>query len=203
MTISTDPNTTNSNRGTGDLPTDETLLHGDARPSRVRLYLDIDGVLNAWHSQLAWPDSTIKNAEVPVDIDGYSRFVTLEWAADLIDALAKLDVELVWATTWTTEAPTVAAGAFGFGQGQRFLTPGNGRLSFPSIAWKEQAVMADQLANPSSFIWVDDELTERHVERVTGIFGERALVVCSDHGTGLAPLQIALMSAFADVTRRP
>jgi hypothetical protein len=170
--------------------------------SAVRLYLDIDGVLNAWHPEDAWPDSEIRNVDVAVDIDGYRGLAGLTWAADLIDALASLDVELVWATTWTTDAPTVAAGAFGFGAGQRFLSPLDGRMRAPSIAWKEEAVIADQLASPSPFIWVDDELTLAHVERVADLFGDRALIVCSDHGKGITSAQIAGMRAFVKSWRK-
>jgi hypothetical protein len=168
----------------------------------VRLYLDIDGVINAPYPEGAWPLSEVGTAEVPVDFGGgcYGK-ARLEWARKLIEHLAALDVDLVWATTWTSEAPTVAADVFGIGAGHRFLTPIDGRLIFPTISWKEQAVTADQSRSPSPFIWVDDELTPDHGQRMGALFPGRVCVVTSDEWTGITPAQVDRMTAFIDEMR--
>lgn len=150
---------------------------------KTRLYLDVDGVLNAWSSELAWPDASEGRAD---------RF-TIKWSPSMVTALNKLDVELVWLTTWRGEAQSIIEPLLGIDFGSRVLHPLSGETTFPSIWWKFEAVKIEQEENPGKFIWFDDELEVQHIrwaERTNG------LAVPIDHGLGITPVQIELAKAF-------
>ena len=118
---------------------------------RTRLYLDVDGVINA---------------QMPMDwgklCNGHAGGYSIRWAPRMVAELADLNVELVWTTTWRDEAVTELAPLIGWGEHGRVLHPAGGELIWPSIDWKFEAVLADQAASPSSFIWLDDELEAEH-----------------------------------------
>lgn len=137
------------------------------------LYLDIDGVLNAYDGWLEWGD------ENPGRGIATNRAGTwqIHWSPTMVDELNKLNVELVWTTTWRHEAPIIAE-LLGITLPSRIIHPLNGVTSFPSILWKQEAVLADQVQDPSRFIWADDELLSYmriddglniHVNAQTGI----------------------------------
>jgi hypothetical protein len=173
--------------------------YGIPGPPKVRLYLDFDGVINAGAHELAWlgsdPGFGVAYGEPVAGPEDRSEFRST-WAKDLVTAIRRLDVDLVWATTWTKSAPTVLGPQLGLGTESRFLTPVDGVLRYPTMSWKEPAVYADLGASPSPFIWVDDELTNSLAETVYATFGEDALVITPDYWTGVTPAQIEQMKDF-------
>jgi len=144
----------------------------------TRLYLDVDGVINA-----QMPYGWGKLAK------GKAAGWRIRWAPRMIDALAAMDVELVWTTTWRDEAVTELAPLIGWGGHGRVLHPLDGDLIWPSIDWKFDAVRADQIGNPSPYIWLDDELEAQH-KRHGG------LVVTVPSVTGISPRLIDLMNTY-------
>jgi hypothetical protein len=132
---------------------------------KVRLYLDVDGVINT-DTFGHWGDSKD---------EGYAyaegRGYKIRWSPAMIDALSALPLELVWTTTWRDDAPAYIAPLVRWEAGKtaRVLHPPTGvmgdntYLYWPSIYWKHEAVLLDQTETPSPFIWLDDELSERNL----------------------------------------
>lgn len=141
----------------------------------VRLYLDVDGVLNALAPHKKWGEDIFKNGRAEARHDFFGNAVALEedswgglrdhpsfpmrWSEGLIDALNELDVELVWLTTWRQDAPGSVAPLMGIKHEGRVLHPLSGETTFPSIGWKFDALMKDLEENTvDAFIWADDEI---------------------------------------------
>lgn len=119
----------------------------------VRLYLDVDGVLNAWEADQVWEGEIRKG-----DANSLSGNYLIIWSAEMAEAIRELDVEVVWTTTWRSEAAKAIAPLVGFGFHSRHLDPPADYRLFPSIHWKAAAVQRDQAREPGPFIWIDDEL---------------------------------------------
>jgi len=180
--------------------------------SKVRLYEDIDGCLNASFNARAWRDK-----DNPEDDGGYLRGhaepqhndrgedtgfplgrYRMEWNSRLIEALNTLDVEFVWATTWRRDAFAVGKLMGLIHHPQRVLHPIEGFTSFPSIEWKWAAIVQEQEFNPSPFIAVDDEwdgvstFKREALERMGG------LLISPDPNFGITPADIEKMRAYVD-----
>lgn len=118
----------------------------------VRRYQDVDGVINADLAASKWGGSS---AEGVAGVDGVG--FKIKWAPEMITALNALPTEPVWATTWVDAANSSLGPLVGH-PSARVLYPVSGRLSWPSIDWKLEAILADQKENPTPFIWFDDEV---------------------------------------------
>lgn len=151
---------------------------------KVTLFMDVDGCLNA-RSPFGWG---ARRTAVVTDTAGDRIRIT--WAPRLVEQLAALDVDLVFVTTWLEDATGVLADAIGWGSHARVLRPPAG-LTWPSIGWKADAVAADQMVNPSPFIWVDDELSDRH----RNLWPDAMLISPFDH-IGLTPAHLEQMREF-------
>ena len=70
---------------------------------RARLYLDVDGVINAPNARLVWGAETSASVELHRTASPDREF-TVVWAPALIAALdalrADFDLDLVWLSTW-------------------------------------------------------------------------------------------------------
>lgn len=126
--------------------------------NKTRLYLDVDGVLNADLSKS--PQHWGYGLEGTATADGYDY--KIRWAPELIERLYALeDVEIVWTTTWREDATKSLADLLGFGHSFRVLHPDRdpgADYQWPSIKWKIAAIEAEQREDPSPFIHVDDEI---------------------------------------------
>lgn len=162
----------------------------DLSATRVRIYLDVDGVLNA---------------QAPSNWGGVSEgYATAEgskyrmrWAPALLEALSALDADIVWTTTWRTDAADSLATLFGgFGQDFRVLHPNldpHAETTFPSIYWKLAAIAAEQAASPSPFVWLDDEI-DLWEAKDAGELGGLALTI--NAFTGITPAIIEKIEAY-------
>jgi hypothetical protein len=163
---------------------------------RTRLYLDVDGVINARYADRAW-DGIIHKGNATAE--GYSYRIL--WSPTMLTALSELDLEIVWATTWRNDAPASLARILNFGKDFRVLHPDldpSARSTFPSIEWKLRSIVADQERDPSPFVWLDDEID--HTEsRVASAAGGLALGVDSNFGVG--PAHIAVISSYIEAHR--
>lgn len=176
---------------------------------RTRLYLDIDGVLNAsWNARKWRQDGDgdqpgYQHAWVYPEHDDFGvhqgktgRKFRMEWNSRLIDALNSLDVDLYWLTTWRSDALAVGE-AMGINiPGARVLHPLGGETTFPSIFWKYDAIIHDQAVSESPFIAVDDEW--QHMNRMATDFLESlgGLVVSPDSNFGIEPKHIDEMRKY-------
>jgi len=145
--------------------------------NRTRLYLDVDGVLNA-QMPMGW--GRLGNGYARVDGVEYK----IRWAPAMIDALRSLDVELVWCTTWRDNAKVSLAPLIGWGEHGRVLHPWEEDV-WPSIDWKFPAIQDDQKASPSRFIWIDDEIESK----MRDAFHE-ALVIKTNDRIGISTAQM-------------
>lgn len=146
----------------------------------MRAYIDVDGVINANNPQ-GW--GRLQN--------GHAAGYKIRWAPAMVEALAALPVEHVWATTWQEEAVTAIAPLIGAGNHWPVLNP----VSVPhpldwSIVWKFEAVRSEQNQD-ARFIWIDDEIADEHVA-----FFPNALVLRSRETTGISVAQIEAMQKY-------
>jgi hypothetical protein len=116
----------------------------------VRIYQDVDGVINA-HMPYGW--GRLQNGYAKSGLTDYK----IRWAPHMIEALDALDAVRVWATTWCADAEWGIAPLVGFKPAERVLMPRSGEVTFPSVYWKIDAIVADQESDPGPFIWLDDE----------------------------------------------
>lgn len=182
--------------------------------TKPRLYLDIDGVLNASHAARLWrnegddPDSGYGRGfavsrEGGGGWGGNSIKYRMTWSLKLIEALNSLvdDFGLVICitSTWRNEGRDEVAKIMGLKVSEFVLHPPNGITSFPSILWKRKAVIKDQTFSPSTFVWIDDELndlvwTDEKLDELPDDKG--ALLVCPDSNFGITPQHIQLIRDF-------
>jgi hypothetical protein len=133
----------------------------------VRLYQDVDGVINA-----QMPYGWGKTQEGKATAEG--RAYRIRWAPAMITELDALPVTRVWTTTWRDDAEhpeTGIARLVGLPPGSRVLHPIGGELYWPSILWKYDAIVAEQAESPSRFVWLDDEVNEFIQERAANMGG--------------------------------
>lgn len=154
----------------------------------TRIYLDVDGVINAWHpkrgqpfpvEESGWKDwnavdvgwsETVKHFFRGEEHDtGIERDYSylIRYATELVDALNDIadlpDVEVVWLTTWGFRAVENLSPALGInGTSWRVL-----QRPEPSYAdsWWKSILLRDDLkksGTPDKIIWVDDDLLFFH-----------------------------------------
>lgn len=157
----------------------------------ARLYLDIDGVINA-NMPLGWG----KTEEGFAFAQGQKY--RIRWAPALIAALSELPVELVWTTTWRDDARLSFAELIGWGEHGRVLHPDlnpKAETTWPTIEWKMASVEMDQFASRSSYVHIDDEFVGQDL-RI-----EDALVLGPNFQLGIQPKHIDQIHAFLDSLR--
>lgn len=187
-------------------------------PVKPRLYLDVDNVLNAnkaarkWRTEGDAPDSgygwgfAVSWDAIPSG--GWTSYgpykARMTWSVKLIQALKALEkdqnLEIVWCTNWTTDAPASIGPLMGLGRSHRVLEPLNGVVTVPSIDWKIEAVREDQLASPSPYIWIDDEVwdlgTEKILSTLPGEPLDRYLLIGPDGPWGITPQHMNEVYSF-------
>lgn len=163
----------------------------------MRLFLDVDGVLNAGAMDKPW-----RNERRAESANGW----IIVWAPLMAETFKREVVdhtELWWATTWRNDATLFIAPLMGFGNPAKVLHPNlDERALRPmeaSIFWKMDAVRKLHQRDPQPFIHVDDEFGPG--ERPHPLIEEyRAwardnggLVVGPDYRYGIEPKHIDLM----------
>lgn len=180
--------------------------------TKVRLYEDIDGCLNASWNARAWrSDEDEENVGYQRDwvfpeYDDYGFRkgpsgikYRMEWNERLIEALNGLDVEFVWATTWRGDALKVGTAMKLIHQPQRVLHPRSGETTFPSIEWKFDAIVAEQEQSPSPFIAVDDEWNDgTGSNRTQTLVKLGGLVISPSFNFGIEPRHILQMREYVE-----
>lgn len=160
--------------------------------SRARLYLDVDGVINASQA-MGWG----KLKKGPARSGGMTWRIT--WAPAMIEELRQLDVELVWTTTWRDDALKSIAPLIGWGEHGRVLHPIAPPGNQPSIYWKVVSVAQDQRESKTPFIWIDDELTDLEPHEFVGLTPRpTALLLSPNPLTGISPRHISKIKNWLD-----
>jgi hypothetical protein len=171
----------------------------------VRVYQDIDGCLNAENNAVAWGGGYASGS---VSVFHDNRGVRssnrrtqylMQWNSFLVDrmnALFELPVELVWLTTWRSDAPEVGR-MMGFApNAERVLHPLSGITTFPSLEWKLQAILAEQRDNPSPFVWIEDEIPMLSESEKTAVESLGGFLIAPGSEDGVSPEQMTLIEDY-------
>lgn len=156
------------------------------------LYLDVDGVLNALDARRSrWPDVvTVHETPVPG-----GRAYQLHLSAAMGAALAALEVEIRWATTWAHAAGPCISHHVGLPPDLAVsCTPDD-----PASHFKGEAIRAEVEAERRPFIWVDDEAISRTWKRWAAQVrddGVPNLLVEPDTRRGLTPDDVERMATW-------
>ena len=165
--------------------------------SRPRLYLDVDGVINAFYTgetqSKPWPEESYRKEPAM----GHH----IRWSADMIDALNQVilahGVELVWTTTWKRHALNRIAPMVGL-PATRFIDADEKYSDSSTIQWKGRAVTHEQSIEMVPFVWVDDDHDAPSVRSATILKG---LAIRPDPWFGITPDHIKQMHEYyASVT---
>ena len=156
------------------------------RPS-VRCYLDVDGVL------APYVDAGVVPSTWPDFIDGYVGSRLAVHSPAMLLALSRLELEVVWCTTWGLQAERAFGAMLGFGA-RRTLDLHSTPLASGGV--KGAAVLADLQADPAPFVWIDDEaITTLAVERLESLQVPMLLIEPS-RTIGLEPADVKRIDAF-------
>jgi hypothetical protein len=114
---------------------------------RVRLFLDVDGVINAISPTGQWEDL----ARSTVDR------ISICWSPSVVRFLNELSsrAEILWLTAWAESAPNLLAPSLGI---RPFRVAGQPTRSPREVWWKHELVQSYWTTDPKPFIWIDDEL---------------------------------------------
>ena len=157
--------------------------------SQPVLYLDVDGVLNALSRPLAeWSDMATHYIEVGPYNTEYKVHLSRQMGA----ALAGLDVEIRWATTWAEDANTHIASKVGL--------PSNLAVSCrPRLSdspFKSIAIRAEVESERVPFIWIDDEAIREVDHWWAKELGIPHLFIEPNPRKGLTPFHIDAIADF-------
>jgi hypothetical protein len=117
---------------------------------RVRLLLDVDGVLNVAGTPCSdWKEWLAVRC----------RGSTINHSPEVGRAIADLGVEIIWLTTWREEANQWIGPLFGWPEHPVIAIGDEEMLSWRSW-WKLDAAKRLYADSPVPFIWADDELSD-------------------------------------------
>ncbi|SEB44006.1 hypothetical protein SAMN04489806_0626 [Paramicrobacterium humi] len=169
----------------------------------TRLYLDVDGAINADEP----PFSSVKSTRVQIDYGGgmMSR-LPLTWAPEVVDQLDALRtefaLELVWLSTWNemhasmTRLAPALGGLFG---GRAIMDADAVSMDRGRGWWKAQSIILDQEASPAPFVWIDDEAVMAHGSLVAeATAGTPSLRLTTVYEHGIERLHLAQMRSFLE-----
>lgn len=157
------------------------------------LFLDVDGVLNALDglNQGDWDDFKKVKVEAPLGgvygIGGYK--FTLRISKTMCAALAALDVDIHWATTWehlANDSLWRHTGLNDYPVACRMTTGmTHGLLTGDEVWWKFVEIHRMVEADPRPVIWLDDEAIPPFAEERFDTLGVPHLLIRPEEKVGL------------------
>ena len=175
-----------------------------ARSERPHLFLDVDGVLNAFELSLsseAEPFDDFDAHEVEFEFEmGHPRTFVVCLSRAMGARLARLPVDIQWVTTWEHRADSAIAPLCGLPSGLPVLTPRDEAESW-DLDWKLIEVRRAVERDPRPFVWIDDDVDFFH----DGAASARewaeslplpSLLIAPEGETGLLPLQLDTVEDF-------
>jgi hypothetical protein len=167
---------------------------------QVRLYLDIDGVVNA--DAPLWGDSatvTVKENHGA----GYISLHQVTFSPEMVQTLDSLrgefDFELVILSTWLEDALiSKLVGKIHALDGGRWLPIPRraGRAQELPYRWKLDALRTDMRDDNSPFIWIDDDEVGLHSAEVRASIAAPALLIAPNPVHGLNRTHLAEIREF-------
>ena len=132
-------------------------MHTHPRP---RLYLDVDGVLNAVKPRF----DDVQTVVVTEDHGaGYQTQYQIAWSPTVVRGLEALredfDLELTWLTTWLgskTMIDDLVAAVGGLAGGRSLVMPPRRLSGHITADWKRDLLTADLHSHPTPYVWADD-----------------------------------------------
>jgi len=130
----------------------------------VRLYMNIDGVVNAFASHKVWGD--VGDGRLGFGSDDYKGFAVL-WSEEMVSRLKALSgvgngLEIIWVSSWMSDARgfarVVELGALG--EKAKVLGPVSGVMTFPDVYWKAEAIFEDLRGYSGGWSWFDPSAVE-------------------------------------------
>jgi hypothetical protein len=172
--------------------------------SRPHLFLDVDGVLNAFEllpgrSTHGFDDFDVHEVTFEDD-DGSPHNFIVVLSSTMGARLAALAADITWATTWEHRADSHIAPLCGLPRGLPVLTePDYGAA--PWGRWKFQVVRRAVESDPRPFVWVDDDIDSFRTASMTArnwaaSISTPNLLIAPDPQTGLLPEQLELVEIF-------
>lgn len=166
------------------------------------IYLDVDGVINAFGPNSRRPESSGWAGEwntVKV------KFFQITYATELIEQLhalaAKDDVTIKWLTTWTDDAPKDLCPAIGL-NGTSWPVVGQGENYHRDEWWKLTAIKDDVAAtNPDQVIWIDDDLRMEKEALWWALDNRQVRVFAPEQFVGLTAADIAKIHELTGATQ--
>jgi hypothetical protein len=170
---------------------------------KPRLYLDLDGVVNAPHPP--WPETTtftVSDHRGGDYVTTYSITVAPEMVAAIDELRADHDTELVILSTWLENPAMIGQLSTSLDalHHPRLLTiPKRKFGGYRSSLWKREALVGD-LENdpPSAFVWIDDDETPVHGDFVRQAYDLPALMIGPDPEHGITPDDLVSMRRFLE-----
>lgn len=164
------------------------------------LYIDVDGVVNANEPHQGWG----KTKQGSASAEGFKY--RIRWSPAMIERLSALKVRLIWATTWRRYAAQNIAPLVGWEEAAHasWLAPPKDHdydEYAPSLSWKVDALVADQIANgPTPVIWIDDELADKdsmdQFDVLKKIAGLDIILVAPTARVGISPKDMVRIEEF-------
>ena len=120
------------------------------------------------------------------------------YSPEVVSRLGNTCLSLVWCTTWEESAlQELVESMDALHGGRQLLLPGAIK-GVSRISQKLDSIAADQLTDPTPFVWVDDGMTEEERQRVTDTFvATPHLVIQPDKTLGINEAQLSSIEVFA------
>jgi hypothetical protein len=171
---------------------------------RPHLFLDVDGVLNAFELDLSsdaerFDDFDVHEVEFEFEA-GYPQTFIVCLSPTMGARIAQLAVDIHWVTTWEHRADSDIAPLCGLPRGLHVLTPRDEAEEW-DLDWKFLEVRRSVKRDPRPFVWIDDDIdyfqdgpiTPRDWAAGTSLPN---LLIAPDPGTGLLPHQLDAVEEF-------
>lgn len=167
--------------------------------SPVRIFLDVDGVLNSYPV----PEPRFKREKRrAVHAWNYELHYRPHIVQLMERFLRRRHAQLVWLSTWSRLCTEEIEPKLGFTR--RYAVEAMPDSSFnyyaddPHTWWKAKAVEKFLRDNPDDrAIWIDDDLVHTTtLEHFTTLFGDRLLMIAPEYSTGLTEAHFKQMRRF-------
>ncbi len=174
---------------------------------RPHLFLDVDGVLNAFELGLGsevdrFDDFDVHEVEFEFEV-GHPRTFVVCLSPAMGARLARLAVDIQWVTTWEHRADSAIAPLCGLPSGLPVLTARDDAESW-DLDWKFLEVRREVERDLRPFVWIDDDLDFFQDGAVSArewaaSLSLPSLLIAPESETGLLPQQL---DAVEDFVRR-
>ena len=174
---------------------------------RPHLFLDVDGVLNAFDLDLSsdverFDDFGVHEVEFEFEA-GYPQTFIVCLSPTMGARIAQLAVDIYWVTTWEHRADSAIAPLCGLPRGLPVLTPRDKAEEW-DLDWKFHEVRRSVERDPRPFVWIDDDIDyfrdrSMTVREWAAGLSMPNLLIAPNAETGLLPQQL---DAVEDFVRR-